>query len=90
MLDLYCGSGAIGLALSDFFDDIIGIEIQPQAIEQAKENAARMGISGQWFAGPVEKILPEINWRSSSADSPTTIIVDPPREGLHPKAAQFC
>ena len=58
-------------------------------IEQAKENAARMGISGQWFAGPVEKILPEINWRSSSADSPTTIIVDPPREGLHPKAAQF-
>ncbi len=89
LLDLYCGSGAIGLALSEFFDEIIGIEIQPQAIEQAKNNAMRMGISGQWFAGPVEKVLPEINWRASDTDSSTTIIVDPPREGLHPKAAQF-
>lgn len=84
LLDLYCGSGAIGLGLSQFFDDIIGIEIQPQAIEQAKLNAERMRISGQWFAGPVEKILPEITW-----NSPATIIVDPPREGLHPKVAQF-
>lgn len=84
LLDLYCGSGAIGLALSDFFDDIIGIEIQPQAIEQAKQNAERMGIKGTWLAGPVEKIIPTLSW-----SSPATIIVDPPREGLHPKAAQF-
>ena len=84
LLDLYCGSGAIGLALSDHFDKIIGIEIQPQAIDQAKLNATRMGISGEWHAGAVEDVLPKLTWTS-----PATIILDPPREGLHPKVAKF-
>ena len=84
LLDLYCGSGAIGLALAEHFDDIIGIEIQPQAIVQAQNNADRMKIPGSWHEGPVEKIIPTLSWRS-----PATIIVDPPREGLHPKVAAF-
>jgi len=84
LLDLYCGSGAIGLALSKHFDYIIGVELQEKAIECAKVNAQQHSIKGQWVAGPVEKILPSLEW-----SSPATIIVDPPREGLHPKAAEF-
>jgi len=84
LLDLYCGSGAIGIALSDHFDRIIGIEVQEKAIEQARLNALRNNVEGEWHVGPVEKVLPTLNW-----DDPSTIIVDPPREGLHPSVAKF-
>ena len=84
LLDLYCGAGAIGIALSDIAEEIIGIEIQEQAIELAKHNAHQNGVSGSWNAGKVEDIIrqiPNIN--------KAVIIVDPPREGLHPKVAEF-
>ena len=44
LLDLYCGSGAIGIALSDHFSEVVGIEIQPDAIERAKQNAQRNAV----------------------------------------------
>ena len=84
LLDLYCGSGSIGIALSDHFDKIIGIEIQPQAIEQAKANAQRNHVQGEWLAGKVEELLPNL---PNIKDA--TILLDPPREGLHPKVGQF-
>ena len=71
-------------SLSDHFEEVIGIEIQPEAIERAKRNAERNNVRGQWFAGKVEEALPEVQ---AGADS--TILLDPPREGLHPKACQF-
>jgi len=84
LLDLYCGSGAIGIALSDHFTDIIGIEIQPDAIERAKQNALQNSVSGTWIAGKVEECLEQVETGAGS-----TILLDPPREGLHPKAATF-
>lgn len=84
LLDLYCGSGSIGIALSDHFEEVIGIEIQPDAIERAQRNAARNNVSGRWIAGKVEETLSE-----AQAGLGSTILLDPPREGLHPKACQF-
>jgi len=84
LLDLYCGSGALGIALSDQFDEVIGIEYQSEAIERAKENAKQNNVTGTWLAGKVEDCLQQV-----SSGSGSTILLDPPREGLHPKAAQF-
>lgn len=84
LYDLYCGSGAIGIALSDNFESVIGIEIQPDAIERAHSNAERNNVSGSWIAGKVEDCL-----SNAAPDNNSTILLDPPREGLHPKAAKF-
>ena len=81
LFDLYCGSGAIGIALSDSFASVVGIEIQPEAIERAKKNAKRNNVSGTWMAGKVEDCLPKATGNENS-----TILLDPPREGLHPKS----
>jgi len=84
LLDLYCGVGAIGMALADDFTEIIGIELNPASIECAKNNAIANGIESTWLTGKVEKILPTL-----SAKRPRWIVVDPPRAGLHPAAAQY-
>ena len=84
LLDLYCGSGAIGIALSDIATEIVGIEIQEQAIELAKQNAIQNSVVGSWKAGKVEEVIRQI----PNIDK-AFIIVDPPREGLHPKVAEF-
>ena len=82
LLDLYCGVGAIGLVLGRRFDRVIGVELLASAIEVARQNALANGIDGEWYAGPVEEVLPKLK-----IDGPRTIIVDPPRSGLHPKAS---
>jgi 23S rRNA (uracil-5-)-methyltransferase RumA len=84
LLDLYCGVGAIGLVLGQQFDRVIGIELLESAIEVARSNAVANGVNGEWYAGAVEAVLPTLN-----IDGPRHIIVDPPRAGLHPKAAEF-
>ena len=84
LIDLYCGSGLIGMALSSQFEQILGIEIHPGAVACANENAKANGIAGQWMAGKVEEILPGL-----SLPTPRTVVVDPPRVGLHPKVAQY-
>jgi len=84
LLDLYCGVGAIGLVLGGGFERVIGIELLASAIDVARHNAVLNGIDGEWYAGPVEEVLPTLN-----IDGSRTIIVDPPRSGLHPKAAAF-
>jgi 23S rRNA (uracil1939-C5)-methyltransferase len=84
LLDLYCGVGAIGLALAHHFARVVGVELHPQAITSATENAERNGITGEWHAGPVEDVLPTLD-----VPSPRRIVVDPPRVGLHPRAARF-
>jgi 23S rRNA (uracil1939-C5)-methyltransferase len=84
LLDLYCGVGAIGLALADRFARVVGVELHEGAIESATANAAANGIAGEWRAGPVEDVLPELD-----VPSPRRIVVDPPRVGLHPRAARF-
>ena len=80
VLDLYCGAGTITLALSDHAKKVLGAEIVPEAIDDARENAARNGVKNVEFfcgdASDVAKKLARENLR------PDVITVDPPRKGL--------
>jgi 23S rRNA (uracil1939-C5)-methyltransferase len=84
LLDLYCGVGAIGLALGRAWSPVIGIDITESAIALAKHNAALNEVGGQWHAGKVEDVLPGL-----VVERPSAVVVDPPRAGLHPAAARF-
>jgi 23S rRNA (uracil1939-C5)-methyltransferase len=78
VLDLYCGSGAITLQLAKKAKSVLGIEIVPAAVHDAKENARFNQIYNVSFqAGKAEKILPEI-WHELNAD---LVVLDPPRKG---------
>ncbi len=64
--DLYCGIGTISLFLADKAKQVYGVEIVPQAIEDAKENAKRNGITNaEFFVGKAEEVLPEFYERQS-------------------------
>ena len=81
-LDLYCGGGAIALALAGVCRKVYGAEVNAAAIDDARANAALNGIdNAQFLAGSVETLLP-----SMLALSPDIVVVDPPRAGLHPSA----
>lgn len=76
LVDLYCGTGTIGIYLSKYFNNIIGIELNKQAVEDAKENAKINGVNNiEFYAGDVGKIIND----QIKAD---VIVVDPPRSGL--------
>ena len=80
VLDLYCGAGTITLALAPHAKRVLGAEIVPEAIDDARENAARNGVGNAEFfcgdASDVAKKLAQENLR------PEVITVDPPRKGL--------
>lgn len=80
VLDLYCGAGTITLALASHAKRVLGAEIVPEAIDDARENAARNGVGNAEFfcgdASDVAKKLAQENLR------PDVITVDPPRKGL--------
>ncbi|MCP4810251.1 MAG: 23S rRNA (uracil(1939)-C(5))-methyltransferase RlmD [Proteobacteria bacterium] len=82
LLDLYCGTGAIGLYLQDRFTEVLGVELNPASVEDARQNAARNERDVTYVCGKVEDVLPELG--------PTDIaIVDPPRVGLHPTCSAW-
>lgn len=80
VLDLYCGTGTITLCLARHAKKAIGVEIVPQAIEDAKFNAAQNGMENAEFfcmdAGQAAKMLADRRTR------PNVIVVDPPRKGV--------
>ncbi len=79
VLDLYCGTGAIGLTMADVAKRIIGVEIVPEAIEDAKLNAQTNGYSNTEFlcmdSGSAAELL------RSNGESPDVVVLDPPRKG---------
>ena len=82
--DLYCGIGTISLFLSQKAKQVYGVEIVPQAIEDAKNNAKLNGITNaQFFVGKAEEVLPEFYEKKADASMrhPDVIVVDPPRKG---------
>ena len=81
--DLYCGIGTISSFLAKKAGKVYGVEIIPQAIEDARENARRNGIENvEFFVGKAEEVLPEQYERNHvHAD---VIVVDPPRKGCDP------
>ena len=78
--DLYCGIGTISLFLAAKAKQVYGVEIVPQAIEDARENAARNSITNaQFFVGKAEEVLPRKY--ASEGIYADVIVVDPPRKG---------
>ncbi len=87
LFDLYCGIGTIGIFASKFVKKVYGIEIVPQAIEDAKENAKINKITNaEFIVGDVEFAFDELV--NKKEIKPTAIIVDPPRKGLDDKTIQ--
>ncbi len=79
LIDLYCGTGTIGLTMADRFDSVIGVEIVPQAIEDAKVNAKINNITNaEFICGDAAKAALELENRSLRPDC---VLVDPPRKG---------
>ncbi len=92
--DLYCGIGTITLSMAKAAGRVYGVEIIPDAIEDAKRNAVRNGITNsEFYCGKAEEVLPEFysseskriasdnEDKDSSALHPDVIVVDPPRKG---------
>lgn len=79
LLDLYCGAGTIGLSMADKAAEVVGVEVIPEAIKNAKENANRNGIENASFicgdAGETAKKFADENML------PDIIVADPPRKG---------
>ena len=81
VFDLFSGTGTISQVLAPVAKKVIGVEIVEEAVEAAKENAERNGLSNcEFIAGDVFQVLDEIE------EKPDVIILDPPRDGIHPKA----
>ena len=80
VLDLYCGAGTITLALAQKAGRAIGAEIVPEAIVNAKENAARNGVTNvEFFCGDAGDIAAKL---AKDKLRPDVVVVDPPRKGL--------
>lgn len=81
IFDLYCGTGTITQLMSPKAKKVVGIEIVEEAVEAAKVNAKLNGIKNcQFIAGDVLNMVDKLE------DKPDLIILDPPREGINPKA----
>lgn len=81
VFDLYSGTGTIAQILAPVAGRVIGVEIVEEAVEAAKENAELNGLSNcEFLAGDVLKVLDSIR------EKPDIIVLDPPRDGVHPKA----
>ena len=81
VFDLFCGTGTIAQLLAPAANRVIGVEIVEEAVEAARKNAQRNGLDNcEFIAGDVLKVLDEV------AEKPDLIVLDPPRDGVHPKA----
>ncbi len=83
VFDLYSGTGTIAQILAPVAKKVIGVEIVEEAVESAKINAALNNLDNcEFICGDVLKVLDDIT------DKPDIIVLDPPREGIHPKALE--
>uniref|UniRef100_A0A8C6URQ2 tRNA (uracil(54)-C(5))-methyltransferase n=1 Tax=Neogobius melanostomus TaxID=47308 RepID=A0A8C6URQ2_9GOBI len=84
LLDVCCGTGAIGIITSPRADKVIGIELLEQAVEDAKHNAALNNVRNcEFLAGKAEVVLPGLMKDSDYTHSGLTAVVNPARAGLH-------
>ena len=81
IFDLYSGTGTIAQILAPIARKVVGVEIVEEAVEAARENAAINGLDNcEFIAGDVLKVVGDLK------DKPDLIVVDPPRDGINPKA----
>ncbi len=88
LLDLYCGTGTIGLSMADAAAQVIGVEVIPEAVENARVNAMHSGVDNAVFycgdAGEIAQRLCE------QGIAPDVIVLDPPRKGCDSQTVQNC
>ena len=83
VFDLYSGTGTIAQLLAPVAKKVIGVEIVEEAVEAARQNAALNGLDNcEFIAGDVLKVIDDID------EKPDFIVLDPPRDGIHPKALE--
>ncbi len=89
VFDLYSGTGTIALHVADDAGDVVGIESVPTAVEDARRNAERNGVTNCHFLlGDLkERLVDDPSWLDEHAP-PTVMIIDPPRAGMHPKIVE--
>ena len=86
VLDLYCGVGTITLCMAKAAGKVIGVEVIPQAVEDARDNAKRNGIeNAEFFCGDAGAAALELEKSGVKAD---VVVVDPPRKGLNADAIE--
>lgn len=86
VFDLYCGIGTISIFMADSCKKVYGVEVVPQAIANAKENAEMNEVKNtEFFVGEVEKVIPKLYEEGIKAD---VVFVDPPRKGCDITALQ--
>lgn len=84
VFDLYCGTGTIGQIVAPKAKKVIGIELIEEAVEAAKENCKLNNLTNcEFIAGDVAKTIGDVK------ETPDTIILDPPRPGVHPVALEY-
>lgn len=87
VFDIYCGIGTISLFLARQAARVVGVELVPEAIEDARQNAARNGLAAktEFFVGKAEEVVPALYRQGYRAD---VVVVDPPRKGCEPAVLQ--
>ena len=84
VFDLYCGTGTIGQIVAAKAKKVLGIELIEEAVDAANENAKINGLDNcEFIAGDIAKVIKEVK------DKPDSIILDPPRAGVHPVALDY-
>lgn len=84
--DVYCGAGTISLLLAKAARQVTGIEVVPQAIEDARANAALNGVTNAaFYCGAAEEVLPRL---VAEGLRPDVVVLDPPRKGAEPAVLQ--
>ena len=84
VMDLYCGTGSIGILISPYVTEVVGVELVAEAVEAARENALTNHVDNiSFFEGDVKDFL---NSKPEERERFNIVIIDPPRAGLHPKA----
>jgi len=83
VFDLYSGTGTIAQILAPVAEEVVGVELVGEAVEAARENAAMNGLGNcRFIAGDVMKVVGDLDVK------PDLIVLDPPRDGIHPKALE--
>eukprot|EP00747_Dinoflagellata_sp_TGD_P094774 gnl/TRDRNA2_/TRDRNA2_166238_c0_seq2.p1 gnl/TRDRNA2_/TRDRNA2_166238_c0~~gnl/TRDRNA2_/TRDRNA2_166238_c0_seq2.p1 ORF type:complete len:339 (+),score=51.17 gnl/TRDRNA2_/TRDRNA2_166238_c0_seq2:72-1019(+) len=88
VLDICCGVGTIGLCVARHCRRVVGVELEAEMVEAARDNARLNGINNtQWIAGKAEEVMPKL-LAELSAEHDVCAIVDPPRAGLHKRVLE--
>lgn len=85
--DLYCGVGTISAVLATYAKKVVGIEYVDASVELARQNMLSSGISNAvFYSGDIKDLLSEVLFNTEG--HPSSMVLDPPRAGLHPKVAE--